>query len=166
MGRRACATFWSAPEPAIWDTTSADSLIHQMPDVIRSKRGADEIGGDPGLVLATVASASMNTPPRLGYTILISDELAALRHFYAEVLGLEVIEERPDYVKLDAGSIFVALRCPNRPYDHPAAGGSVQLAFPTNEVDQWAERLRLAGVEILEPPTDQPWVLGSERMTS
>ena len=99
----------------------------------------------------------MNTPPRLGYTILISDELAALRHFYAEVLGFEVIEQRPDYVKLDAGSIFIALRCPNRPYDHPAAGGSVQLAFPTNEVDQWAERLRLAGVEILEPPTDQPW---------
>ncbi len=99
----------------------------------------------------------MNTPPRLGYTILISNELAALRHFYAEVLGLEVIEQRPDYVKLDAGLIFIALRCPNRPYDHPAAGGSIQLAFPTNEVDQWAERLRVAGVEILEPPTDQTW---------
>ena len=98
-------------------------------------------------------------PPHVGYAILVSDQLPALRHFYTELLGLDVIEERPDYIKLDAGSIFLALRQPNRSYDRPAVRGFVQLAFPTDKagIDQWAHSLEEAGVEILEPPTNQPW---------
>lgn len=104
-------------------------------------------------------SLVIGSSPRLGFTILVTDQLPNLRRFYVEVIGLEILEERGDYIKLDAGSVFIAMRQANRHYDRPGSGGQVQLAFPVSrsEVESWERRLRDSGAEILEPPTDQAW---------
>jgi len=100
-------------------------------------------------------------PLGLGYTILVCDDLAEMRAFYVDVLGLRVLEERADYVKLAAGPVFVALRAAGRAYDGqgPTAAGRVQLAFPVSgeAIDSWHQRLITAGAAVHEPPTDQSW---------
>lgn len=91
--------------------------------------------------------------------ILVTDQLPKLRRFYVEVMRLEILEESGDYIKLDAGSVFLAMRQANRHYDRAGSGGQIQLAFPVSRsgVDEWEARLRDGGAEILEPPTVQTW---------
>ena len=97
--------------------------------------------------------------PRLGYTILVCDDLSAMRAFYVNTLCLPVVEERDDFIKLDAQTVFIALRHGTRNYDDRTGHGTTQLAFSVtvDEVDAWHHRLDEAGVRILETPTDQQW---------
>ncbi len=93
----------------------------------------------------------------LDYTMLLCDDIARMRSFYAEVLRLPIIRELPGrYVEFSTGATVLALRRRGRPYDgtmtepRPAA---VQLAFrvPPDEVDVAAQQLVDSGIELLEP---------------
>jgi predicted enzyme related to lactoylglutathione lyase len=62
---------------------------------------------------------------------------------------------------LDAGGVLLGLRLRDRDYDGRGGGSAspgVQLAFLVSpaEVDACHQQLVEGGIEILEPPTDQP----------
>jgi catechol 2,3-dioxygenase-like lactoylglutathione lyase family enzyme len=93
---------------------------------------------------------------RLAYTILLAEDLAVMRHFYAEVLGLPILSEHGDWIELDSGAVVLALRPRGRPYDGSAgAGAGVQLAFrvPLDTLAREEAALRARGVEVVEPVT-------------
>ncbi len=96
----------------------------------------------------------------LDYTILLCDDVTAMRAFYVDVLGLDVRHEIPGrWAELQVGASLLALRLRGRPYDGPApeaGAASVQLAFrvPPAEVDVAAAQLAERGFEPLEPITD------------
>jgi catechol 2,3-dioxygenase-like lactoylglutathione lyase family enzyme len=100
----------------------------------------------------------------LDYTVLLCDDLAAMRRFYTEVMGFSVHHEVPEtWIALQVGASLLTLRPRGqRPYDgaRPAPGAAcVQLAFrvPPGDVETAAAQLAGHGVEILEPVTDQPF---------
>jgi catechol 2,3-dioxygenase-like lactoylglutathione lyase family enzyme len=99
----------------------------------------------------------------LDYTILLCDNLDAMKAFYVERLGFEIHHEIPGFwVALQIGASLLTLRPRGRPYDGPSppiSSASVQLAFrvPPSDVNLAAATLQQHGIEILEPPTDQPW---------
>jgi extradiol dioxygenase family protein len=93
---------------------------------------------------------------RLAYAILLANDLAALRRFYAEVLGLPIRSEHRDWIEVDAGAVVLALRSRDRPYDGSAGtGAGVQLAFrvPLDSLEREEAALRAQGIEIVEPVT-------------
>jgi catechol-2,3-dioxygenase len=93
---------------------------------------------------------------RLAYAILLADDLAALRRFYADVLGLQVLSNHGDWIELDAGEVVLALRSRDRPYDGSAGmGAGVQLAFrvPLDSLEREEAALRAQGIEIVDPVT-------------
>ena len=93
---------------------------------------------------------------RLAYTILLADDLAAMRHFYVEVLGLPVLAEQSDWIELDGGEVVLALRPRDRPYDGSAGtGAGAQLAFrvPLATLGREEAALRAQDIEIVEPVT-------------
>jgi glyoxylase I family protein len=97
----------------------------------------------------------------LDYTVLLCDDLVAMRRFYTEVMGFEVGHEIPDiWVALQVGASLLTLRPRGqRPYDGPRTApgsASVQLAFrvPPADVETAATQLAEHGVEILEAVTD------------
>ena len=104
----------------------------------------------------------MNRLDRLGYIIVLCDNLDRMRTFYHELLAFPVEIESDTGITFRAGSVFLGLRQRTRGYDghrlpHDAPG--VQLAFlvsPT-EVDDYHRHLLAKGVEILDPPKDQVW---------
>lgn len=98
----------------------------------------------------------------LDYTILLCDDLAAMRRFYTDSVGFEVHEEIPDrWVSLRVGSSLLALRRRGRYFDGSGSSGgaSVQLAFrvPPDDVEAAAAQLSERGIEPFEPVTDQPF---------
>ena len=94
----------------------------------------------------------------LDYVILLCEDLASMKTFYHEVLGLPIERDWGNWIELRAGAVLVTLRPRGRPYDGPGIGGSagVQLAFRVEPADVescFAELLQNE-VEILEPPRD------------
>jgi len=96
----------------------------------------------------------------LDYTILLCDDIEAMRSFYTDVMGFEIRHEIPGkWVELQVGSSLLALRMRGRPYDGPrpdTATASVQLAFrvPPGDVETAATQLADRRVEILEAVAD------------
>jgi lactoylglutathione lyase len=85
---------------------------------------------------------------RLDYAILLAKDLAAMRHFYVDVLGLPVRSERPAWIELGAGPAIPALRPRGRWYDGSAGtGAGTQLAFrvPLEELERRESELRARG---------------------
>ena len=116
--------------------------------------------------------ASMDTPlPKTGfdairnldYTIILCDDVNAMREFYTTVLEFNVNHETPGtWVALQVGSSLLTLRPRNRPYDGPKPpmqSASLQLAFrvPPQDVDRAYATLKRLGIAVIEPPKDQPW---------
>ncbi len=107
-------------------------------------------------------TAGLGALRNLDYTMLLCDEIAPMRDFYVDVLGLRVHQEiRDRYLELRVGASTLALRLRGRSYDGPAresAGASVQLAFrvPPSDIDIAAEQLIERGIELLEPVRDLP----------
>jgi catechol 2,3-dioxygenase-like lactoylglutathione lyase family enzyme len=93
---------------------------------------------------------------KLDYAILLAQDLAAMRRFYVDVLGLPVRSERPGWIELGDGPAVLALRPRDRSYDGAAgAGAGAQLAFrvPLEEVERHESALRAQAVEIVERVT-------------
>jgi catechol-2,3-dioxygenase len=94
---------------------------------------------------------------KLEYAVLLAADLERLRGFYVGTLGLPVRSETPSWIELGSpGSAILALRPRDRPYDGDAGGGAgAQIAFnvPLEELAGHEARLRVQGVEIVEPVT-------------
>lgn len=99
----------------------------------------------------------------MDYVILLCDDLAGMRRFYAETFGFVIEDEVPgEWVGFRVGTLFLGLRPRGRGYDGPPApegAASVQISFraPPADVDAAHDDLKRKGVDIIEGPTDQHW---------
>jgi catechol 2,3-dioxygenase-like lactoylglutathione lyase family enzyme len=97
----------------------------------------------------------------LSYTILLCDDLEAMKRFYCGLLPVEIRQVVEAAVVLGLGSTQFVLRQRTRDYDgrgpRPGVPG-VQLCFRVapDEVEPCYRELVARGVPIAEPPTDQP----------
>lgn len=98
---------------------------------------------------------------QLTYVIVLCDDMARMKAFYRDLFAFAVDSESETSLALRAGSVLLALRQRTRWYDgqgvRPELPG-VQIAFLVSppEVDHCYAQLVAKGVQILEPPTDQP----------
>ncbi len=95
------------------------------------------------------------------FPIITTADLGAALGFYRDLLGAEVSYEfpgpdgEPAYVGLELGPSHLGIgRDPDA-----TAGPSARFALwvYAEDCDAAVERLREAGVEIVEEPADQPW---------
>jgi catechol 2,3-dioxygenase-like lactoylglutathione lyase family enzyme len=98
---------------------------------------------------------------QVSYVIILCEDLDRMKAFYRDLLDFPVDSESDTSLAFRAGSVLFALRKRTRTYDgsgvRPELPG-VQIAFLVSpaEVDLCYNQLLEKGVEILEPPTDQP----------
>lgn len=99
----------------------------------------------------------------IDYTVILVRDMAAMRRFYEDVLCLSVTcELAASWTEYRIGGNTLVLARPGRlarDAPTPAGSASLQLAFKVAaaDVDRCAEELLRHGVELLEPPTDQPF---------
>lgn len=103
----------------------------------------------------------LNPVKELTYTILLCDDIEAMKQFYRELFPFEIRGEADTGLSFQAGSILLSLRQRTRDYDGRGPRlevPGVQLAFRVSpeEVDACYAELAARGVAIAEPPTDQP----------
>ncbi len=103
----------------------------------------------------------LNAVHQLTYTIVLCDDIAAMKKFYRDLLPFAVDSESDSSLALRAGGTLLGLRQRTRDYDGVGArqeSPGLQLAFRVEpaEVDVCHALLVGMGVKILEPPTDQP----------
>lgn len=97
----------------------------------------------------------------LTYVIVLCEDIAGMKAFYQDLFGFAVDSESETSLALRAGGVLLGLRQRTRNYDgsgtRPDVPG-VQLAFRVapEEVDVAYAQLLAKGVEILDPPADQP----------
>jgi len=100
-------------------------------------------------------------------TVLYAPDVAAEAAFYADVLGLRLVDG-PDELaaafRLDDGGVLLIFdpsraSVPGRPVPSHGATGAGHVAFSVEEgtLDKWAEKLRKRGVEI---ELERPWKRG------
>ena len=103
----------------------------------------------------------LETIRNVDYIVLLCDNPAAMRAFYAGVMLFPVYRELNGWIEFRARATLLTLRRRDRPYDGPSPRGSacIQLAFRLTpaEVDGCHDELVAQGVTILDPPTDQSW---------
>lgn len=97
------------------------------------------------------------------HVVLLCHDMAAMRRFYAGVMGFPVRIDTEAWVSLGIGATLLSLRPRGRSRageDGPALPGSaaVQLAFrvPPSSIDACHDELVAQGVAIACPPTDLP----------
>ena len=99
----------------------------------------------------------------IDYTVIFVRDMAAMRRFYQEILGLALRRElSPNWIEYSVGDNTLALARPSlTAADAPTPKGSasLQLAFKVSvpEVDRCARELVRQGVNLLSPPTDRPF---------
>lgn len=98
---------------------------------------------------------------QLTYVIILCDDMERMKAFYRDLFAFEIDSESATSLAFRAGSVLLALRQRTRGYDgvgvRPELPG-VQIAFlvQPDEVELCYQQLLAKGVEILDPPTDQP----------
>jgi catechol 2,3-dioxygenase-like lactoylglutathione lyase family enzyme len=99
----------------------------------------------------------------IDYTVIFVRDMTAMRRFYEGVLGFELLRElSPGWIEYRIGDNTLALARPSRTAgDAPTPPGSaaLQLAFKVSapDVDRCADELERQGVDLVSPPTDQPF---------
>ena len=99
----------------------------------------------------------------LDYTVIYARDMAAMRHFYGNVLGFAIDRDLgAGWVDYRVGVNRLALSERHMtPDDPPVPHGAaaLQLAFKVEraDVDACARALMSKGVALLQGPTDQPW---------
>ena len=97
------------------------------------------------------------------YTVIFVRDMAAMRRFYEGVLSFPVTRElSAGWIEYQIGGNTLALARPGRTAKDaptPVGSASLQLAFRVGaeDVDRCAEELTRHGVDLLEPPTNQPF---------
>ena len=99
----------------------------------------------------------------IDYTVIFVRDMAAMRRFYEAVLCFPLTRElSAGWIEYQIGSNTLALARPSRTAKDaptPAGSASLQLAFKVaaEDVDRCADELVRHGVDLLEPPTNQPF---------
>ena len=97
------------------------------------------------------------------YTVVLVRDMAAMRRFYEGILCFPLTRELSEgWIEYQIGGTTLALSRPHRTAKDvptPTGSASVQLAFRVgvDDVDRCADELLRHGVDLLEPPTDQPF---------
>lgn len=73
-------------------------------------------------------------------------------HFYRDILGLKIVRSWPEGVMLDMGNGWIELFS-NGEDDMPK-GVIRHMALAVDSADQWADRVRAEGYEIILGPKD------------
>lgn len=99
----------------------------------------------------------------IDYTVIIVRDMAAMRRFYEGVLRFPLTRElSAGWIEYQIGGNTLALSRPGRTAKDapvPAGSAALQLAFKVaaDDVDRCADELVRQGVNLLEPPTNQPF---------
>ena len=99
----------------------------------------------------------------IDYTVIFVRDMAAMRAFYEGILAFPLTRElSPGWIEYQLGGNTLALARPSRTAKDaptPAGSASLQLAFKVSppDVDRCADELVRQGVDLLSPPTDQPF---------
>jgi catechol 2,3-dioxygenase-like lactoylglutathione lyase family enzyme len=99
----------------------------------------------------------------IDYTVIFVRDMAAMRRFYEDILGFELLRElSPRWIEYRVGGNTLALAVPTLTAGDaatPTGSASLQLAFKVAipEVDQCADELVRRGVALVSPPTDRPF---------
>jgi catechol 2,3-dioxygenase-like lactoylglutathione lyase family enzyme len=99
----------------------------------------------------------------IDYTVIFVRDMAAMRAFYEGILAFPLLRElSPGWIEYQLGGNTLALARPSRTAKDaptPAGSASLQLAFKVSppDVDRCADELVRQGVDLLSPPTDQPF---------
>ena len=99
----------------------------------------------------------------IDYTVIFARDMPAMRRFYEDVLRFPPARElSAGWIEYRLGGNTLALATPSRTAaDAALPGGSaaLQLAFKVSapEVDQCGDELARHGIDLLSPPTDQPF---------
>jgi catechol 2,3-dioxygenase-like lactoylglutathione lyase family enzyme len=90
---------------------------------------------------------------RLSHAYATVSDLAAARAFWTDLIGLEVVIDDGEYLRLGgAGGYSMGME---RAEEGDAPELEVVVRVP--DVDAAYERLRTAGIECGGPPADMPW---------
>ncbi|MBT2689184.1 VOC family protein [Bacillus sp. ISL-47] len=102
---------------------------------------------------------------KMGYVILYTENLDKTKHFYGELLGLELRNEFGTYIEYDTGSTVLSFN--TREGGREVTGLPIpdgvrkeqtfELGFVTEEVEAVVEKLKGAGVTVLLEPIEKPW---------
>ncbi|MFG2129985.1 VOC family protein [Streptomyces sp. NPDC048751] len=100
--------------------------------------------------------------PHFTGTCLITDDVPGLAAFYAAVLDAEVEGEDPFARVTVPGAVLSFFSTQGIEAMVPgvsafAASGRFTLEFRVDDVDARHEQARARGLQILKPPTTQPW---------
>ncbi|MEN1681392.1 MAG: VOC family protein [Planctomycetota bacterium] len=99
---------------------------------------------------------------------VFTEQIDAMRRFYADVLGMEVGADLGKYVEFEGVGVRFAL-CERQVmseavdaerFGKPATGRPFSLAFACGDADELASeygRVTAAGAEAVRPPGDMPW---------
>jgi len=96
----------------------------------------------------------------IDYTVIFVRDMAAMRHFYEDIIGLALQRElSPGWLEYQLGGNTLALARPSLTASDaplPAGSASLQLAFKVSagDVDACADELVRQGVTLVSPPTD------------
>lgn len=99
----------------------------------------------------------------IDYTVILVRDMAAMRRFYSEVLGLpETRALSESWFEYQIGPNTLALSRPWLTADDPplpVGSAAMQIAFKVDrdDVDLCAATLEAQGVSVLSPPTDRPF---------
>jgi catechol 2,3-dioxygenase-like lactoylglutathione lyase family enzyme len=107
----------------------------------------------------------MTWPSGVAAITLFVEDLAAARHFYLEVFGLEAAFEDDTSVAFKFGETMVNLLdvAASRELIQPASaagpadGVRMVISLDVEDVDATCEHLAAQGVELLNGPMDRPW---------
>jgi len=98
----------------------------------------------------------------IDYTVVFVRDMTAMRRFYEEVLGFPLLREFTGWFEYRIGNNTLALARPSRTAKDapiPTGTAALQLAFKVSlpEDDACADELVRRGVDLLSPPTNQPF---------
>ncbi|MEM7215227.1 MAG: VOC family protein [Pseudomonadota bacterium] len=99
----------------------------------------------------------------LDFVIILCDDLAKMRDFYADLFDFEIEFETPGQnIGFRLGTLYFSLRPRGRTYDGEKTdkeSASIQLSFrvPPADVDAAYETLKKKNIEVIEKPTNQDW---------
>ncbi|MEH7344475.1 VOC family protein [Bacillus sp. JJ1532] len=102
---------------------------------------------------------------KLGYVILYVENLEKTKHFYENLLGLELRNEFGTYIEFNTGSTVLSFNTREGGREVtslPIPNGirkeqTFELGFVTEDVEGVVEGLREEGVSILMEPVEKPW---------
>jgi lactoylglutathione lyase len=88
----------------------------------------------------------------LAYLSMYVGDLSASRRFYAELLGLDVVDEGEWGIVVRKGDVGLFLHGrQDNPVQH------LELTFDVDDADVAVEALRSQGIQVVDEPSDREW---------